>query len=198
MNLLLGIAVDDLPKFSVNLGRIAFIRRLIESSFAWMQSFVLLLKFTQLVFCSDIGIGLHTSAVSAAGTIHEESSFEPQANLLPKGHEATVFDLKNTYDDVAVRREDARDTSERWFGVNSVESSDVGESSGHQGVRFSNVVEVGVVESLLESVHALQIPNMSFIAKSPAKDKRKRNATPTPGLPKRRFEFDDESVLLPK
>ena len=42
-----------------------------------------------------------------------------------------------------VRRKDAQETSERWFGKTSVESSVVGEFSGQQGVRISHVVEVG-------------------------------------------------------
>ena len=34
--------------------------------------------------------------------------------------------------------------------------------------------------------------------RSPGKGKRKRSATPTPAATPKRFEFDDESVVLPK
>ena len=62
------------------------------------------------------------------------------------GYGAVVNDLKKAYDVVVIHREDARDISERWFGVASVESSVVGESSVQQCVRISNVVEVGEVD----------------------------------------------------
>ena len=102
------------------------------------------------------------------------------------------------YDVVLVRRKYARDITERWFGVASVESSVVGEHSAQKGVRVSNTVQVGDVEHLPESMPAPQIPSTSYSAKSPANDKRKRSKTPAPVLIKLRFEFDDESVALPE
>ena len=79
----------------------------------------------------------------------------------------------------------------------SVESSVVGESLGQQGVRISNFFEVGEVEYLPQSVSATQIPSTSFGIKSPGKGKRKKDETTAPIAIKRRFEFDDESVVLP-
>ena len=96
-----------------------------------------------------------------------------------------------------VRRKDARDTSERWFDVGSVASSAVGESSGQQAVRISNVVEVAQVEYLPQSVSATQVPSTSFAVKSPGKGKQKESETPTKTAVRRHFEFDDESVVLP-
>ena len=90
-----------------------------------------------------------------------------------------------------IRRKDARDNSERWFGVESVESSVVGESSGQQPVRVSNVVEVGEVEYFPQFVSTLHVPSTSFGVKSPGKGKRKKGETPTKAAIKRRFEFDD-------
>ena len=97
-----------------------------------------------------------------------------------------------------VRRKDARDTSERWFGVGSVASFAVGESSGQQAVRISNVGEVGQVEYLPQSVSTLQVPSTSFAVRSTGKGKHKKSETPFKSAIKRRFEFDDESVVLPK
>ena len=97
-----------------------------------------------------------------------------------------------------VRRKVARDTSERWFGVASVESSVVGESSGQQAVRISNVVEVGEVEYLPQSVSTMQVSRTSVGVKSPGKGEQKKSDTPVKAAIKRRFEFDDESVVLPK
>ena len=98
--------------------------------------------------------------------MRDQSICGPWANMLPEGYEATLVDLKKAYDVVVVRRKEARDTSKRWFGVRSVESSEVGEPSCRAGVRISNVVEVGQVEYLSGSVPARDQP-CSSSTKSP-------------------------------
>ena len=118
--------------------------------------------------------------------------------MLPEEHDTFVRGLKRPYDVVVVRRKEAWDASVGWFGVNSIESSVIGKSSKQHGVRISNVVEVGEVKYLTESVPTPQVPIRSCIAKSAAKGKRRRRATPAPVVLKRRFEFQDESVVLPK
>ena len=138
------------------------------------------------------------SAVNVAGSVCEDSVYDPWAVISAEGYAAGVSDLKKAYDVVVVRRKDARDTSERWFGVGSVASSAVGESSGQQAVRISNVVEVGQVEYLPQSVSATQVPSTSFAVNSPGKVKQKKIETPAKIAVKRRFEFDDESVVLRK
>ena len=158
-------------------------------------------SFTQRDFSSDNGINLLVSAIDAAGSIRDQSTCEPWVNVLPEGYEATLVDLRKAYDAVLVRRKEARDTSERWFGVRSVESSEVGEPSCRAGARMSDVVEVGQVEYLSESVLARDQPcgsGTTMSPRSPEKGKRKRSATPAPAVKPKRFEFDDESVVLPK
>ena len=141
------------------------------------------------------------SAVDAAGSMRDQSTCKPWANVLPEGYEATLVDLKKAYDAVVVRRKEARDTSERWFGVRSVESSEVGEPSCRAGVRISNVVEVGQVEYFSGSVPVRDQP-CSSTTKYPrncGKGTRKRSATPAHAASsKQLFEFDDESIILPK
>ena len=132
------------------------------------------------------------SAVNVAGSVCEDSVFDPWTVISTEGCAAVVAGLKRAYDVVVVRRKDARDTSERWFGVASVASSVVGESSGQQAVRISNVVEVGQVEYLSQSVSSVPVPSTSFGIKSPGKGKQKRIETPAKSVMKRRFEFDDE------
>ena len=83
------------------------------------------------------------------------------------GFEATVVDLKEAYDAVVVRRKDARDRSERWLGVRSVESSEVREPSCWPGIRKSDVDEVGKVEYLSESVLPLDQPCRTSTAMPP-------------------------------
>ena len=107
------------------------------------------------------------SAVNVAGSVCEDSVYDPWAVMSLGVYAAVVADLKRAYDVVVVRWKDARDTSEWCFGVTSVESSVVGESSGQQAVRISNVVEVGQVEYLPESVSTLQVPSTGFGTKSP-------------------------------
>ena len=85
--------------------------------------------------------------------------------------------------------------------MRNIESSEVGEPSRRTGVRISDVVEVGQVEYLYQSVLARDQPCSSarVSPRSPGKRKRKRSATPAPAATtKRLFEFDDESIFLPK
>ena len=139
------------------------------------------------------------SAVNIAGSVCEDSVYDRWNLILPEGYGDVLNDLKKAYDVVVVRRKDARDTtSERWFGVTSVGSSVVGESSGQQGIRFRKIVQVEEVEYLPQSVPTPQTPSTSCSVKSPGKGKQKKGETPAPVAIKRRFEFDDESVVLPK
>ena len=144
--LFLGDSVEELPAITVSLDGVALNRRLVETSIACVQSFARSPRFTQRNFFSDNGINLLVPAVNAAGSVRDKSTCEPCANVLPEGYEATLVDLKKAYDAVVVRQKDARDTSERCFGLRSIESSEVGEPSCWTGVRIRDVVEVGRVE----------------------------------------------------
>ena len=80
------------------------------------------------------------SAVNIAVSVCEDSVYDPGNLILPEGYGVVVDDLKKAYDVVVARQKNARDTSERWFGVASVESSVVRESSGQQGVFESPIL----------------------------------------------------------
>ena len=144
--LFLRDSVEELPAFTISLNGIALSRRIVEKSTACIQDYVWSPRFTQRNFFSHNRINLLVSAVNAAGSMRDQSACEPWATVLPEGYEATLAGLKKAYDFVVVRRKEARDTSERWFGVRSVGSSEVGEPSCRAGMRISNVVEVGQVE----------------------------------------------------
>ena len=146
--LFLRDSVEELPAFTVILNGVALNRQVVQTSIACVQSFVRSPLFAQLDFFSDIGIKLLVSAVNVAGLIRDQSTCEPWVKVLPEGYETILVDLREAYDAVVVRRKEARDASERWFGVRSVESSEVGEPSYRTGVRKSDVVEVGQVENL--------------------------------------------------
>ena len=199
--LFLRDSVAELPAFTVSLIGVVLIRRVVETSIACVQSFVPSPRFTQRDFFSDNGITLLVSAINAAGSIRDKSTCEPWANMLIEGYEATLVDLRKAYDTVVVRRQNARNTLERWFGVLSVESSEVGEPSCRTGVRISDVVEVGQVEYLSESVLARdqRCSSTTISPRRLGKEKRKRSATPAlAATPEPLFEFDDESITLPK
>ena len=199
--LFLQDSVEELPAFTIELNEIGLSRRLVEKSIACVQDFVRSPRFTQRDFFSDNGVNLLVSAVNAADSMRDQSTCEPWASVLPDSYEATLVDIRKAYDVVVVRRKEARDTSERWFGVRSVESSEVGEPSCRAGVRISNVLEVGQVEYLSGCEPARDQPcSITTVSpRSPGKRKRKRSATPAPAVgPKRLFEFDDESIVLPK
>ena len=94
------------------------------------------------------------SAVNIAGSVCEDSVYGPWNGILPEGYDAVVWHSKKAYDVVVARRKDARDTSERCFGVVSVEFSVVRKSFGEQGGRIFKSVEVREVEYVPESVPA--------------------------------------------
>ena len=144
--LFLRDSVEKLPVVTVSLDGVALDCRVVETSIACVKSFVPSPRFNQRDFFSDNGITLLVSAVNASVSIRDKSTCEPWVNVLPAGYEATLGDLRKAYDAVVVRRTDARDTSERWFGVRSVEWSEFGEPSYWTGVRISDVVKVGQIE----------------------------------------------------
>ena len=189
---------EEIPRFHLNLDRVTIDHHSIDSAICSVQSFVRDRLFTQRDFFTDNGISMLLSAVNVAGSACEDCVYDPWTVISPEGYAAVVADLKRAYEVVVVHHNDARDTSERWFGVASVASSVVGESSGQQAVRISNVVEVSQVEYLPQSVTSVPAPRTSFGIKSPGKGKQKKSETPAKSAIKRRFEFDDESVVLPK
>ena len=66
------------------------------------------------------------SAANVAGSVCEDTVYDAWNRVLPEGCHAIVRHLKKAYGVVVVRRKDARDTSDSWFVVTSVESSVVG------------------------------------------------------------------------
>ena len=166
---------EEIPRFQLNLDRVTIDHRSTDSAICCVQIFVRDPLFTQRDFFTDNGISMLLIAVNVAGSVCEDSVYDPWVVISPEVYGAVVVDLKRAYDVVVVHRKDARDTSERWFGVTSVKFSVVGESLGPQVVRISNVVEVGQVEYLPQSVSTLQVPKMSFGTKSPGKGKQKKS-----------------------
>ena len=158
--------VEETPRFDLNLDRVTISRRSIDSASCCVQSFVRDPLFTQLDFFTDKGILMLLSAVIIAGSVCEDFVYDPWNVILAEGYAVVVADFKRAYDVVVVHRKVARNTSERWFGVASVKSSVVGESSGQQGVRISNIVEVGEVEYLPQSVSTRNCPARVLVSEA--------------------------------
>ena len=108
MTLILRDSVEELPPFTVSLNGVTLNRRVKDTSIICVQSFVCSPRFTQRDFFSDNGINLLVCAVNAAGSIRDQSTCQPRANVLPGGYEATLVDLRKAQDAVVVRRKDAR------------------------------------------------------------------------------------------
>ena len=152
-------------------------------------------------FFNDNKIGILRPAVTVAAAVCEELSYERWANVLPEEYEAIVDDLKNADDIVVFRQENAHYMSERWIGERSVDSSEVGGPSRWTGVRISGVVEIRQVKHFPEAVPASNRQSSSAAVPpgSPGERKHKRSATSSRvAAPKRPFEFDDQSIVLPK
>ena len=80
--------------------------------------------------------------------------------------------------------------------MRSVESSEFGEPSCWTGVRIWDVVEVRQVEYLSDSMLARDQPcsnGTTISTRNPGTGNHKKGAPP-----KRLFEFDEESIILPK
>ena len=120
---------EEIPRFHLNLDRVTIDRRAFDSAVCCVQSFVRDPQFTQRDLFTDNGISMLLSAVNAAGSVCEDSVYDPWAVISADECAVVVSDLKRAFD-VVVRRQEARDISERWFGVASIASSAVGEFSG--------------------------------------------------------------------
>ena len=131
---------EEIPRFQLNPDHVTIDHRSIDSAICCVQSFVRDPLFNQRNFFTDNGILMLLSAVNVAGSVREDFVYDPWTVILPEGYATVVADPERAYDVVVARPKDARDTSERWFVVASVESTVVGESSGQQDVRISNVV----------------------------------------------------------
>ena len=126
--------------------------------------------------------------------------YGPCNSRLPEGHELVVRDLRSVYDDLVVRQKDARETTEVRFGMSSVESLGIGESSSHHGVRFSNVIKWNSERESFSLCLCLlrRFPAQVMVQRALRKENEGRSLRLCSMLQlKRLFDFDDESVVLP-
>ena len=72
----------------MSLDGVALNRRVVEACIVCVQSFVRSPRFTQRDFFDDIGINLFVSAINAAGSLRDVSTYGPWAKVLPEGYVA--------------------------------------------------------------------------------------------------------------
>ena len=95
---------EEIPGFELSTDRVSISRGSIDFAICCVQSYLRNHLFTQRDFSTDDGISMLLSAVSFAGSVCEDSAYEPWNLILPEGYGVVVEDLKKAYDVVVVRR----------------------------------------------------------------------------------------------
>ena len=170
------------PIFTVSLNGVAIDHEKAKGAVACVQDFVRHPLFTKRSFFSETGISMLNTAATAADAVRNSARFDPWG---PIDVEAgpVIADLKSCREKVMSQRKAVKDTRERWFSVETVASSAVGESAPRTIVRISDVCEVGDVQYVAEH-EKLGLPCCSWSTSSPGKSK-KRQASMSPGVSKK-------------
>ena len=180
------------PVFTVSMDGIAIDNEKVKGAVACVQDFVRHPSFTQRSFFSETGISMLNTAVTAADAIRNSARFDPWGAIDLEA-DPFIIDLKSCREKILSQRKAVKDTRERWFSVETVASSAVGESAPRTTVRISDVVEVGDVQYVAEH-EKLGLPCCS--RSSPGKVK-KRQSSASPGVSKKQFPVSSRSVSRP-
>ena len=86
--------VEEIPRFALKFDRVTISRRAVESANCCVQIYVRNLLFTQRDFFTDNGISTLLSALNIAGSVCEDSVYDPWNCILSEGYDAVVRDLK--------------------------------------------------------------------------------------------------------
>ena len=134
------------------------------------------------------------TAVTVADAVRNSASFVHWGAIDVEAG-PVVANLKSCREKVMSQRKAMKDTRERWFSVETVASSAVGESAPRTTVRISDVVEVGDVQYVAEH-EKLGLPCCSRSTSSPGKSE-KRRALVSPGVVKKQFYVSNPSASRP-
>ena len=182
------------PVFTVSLNGVANDHEQVKGAVACVQDFVRHPLFKQRNFFSETRISMLNTAVTAADAVRNSSKFDPWGAIdVETG--PVIADLKSCREKIVSRKNAVRDTRERWFSAETVDSSAVGETAPRTTVRISDVVEVGDVQ-YLEEHEKLGLPCCSRSASSPGKSK-KRRAPVSPGVARKQFFVASPSASRP-
>ena len=134
------------------------------------------------------------TAVTTADAVRNSARFDPWGGFDVEAG-PVVVDLISCREKLMSQRKAMKDTRKRWFSVETVASSVVGESAPRTTVRISDVVEVGDVQYVVEH-EKLGLPCCSRSTSSPGKSK-KRRAPVSPGFVKKQFSVSSPSSSRP-
>ena len=160
------------PIFTVSLDGVAIDHEKVKGAVACVQDFVRHPLCTQRNFSSDTGISMSNTAVTAAVVFRHSSEFDPWGAIRVEA-DPVIADHESCREKVVPQRKAVKDTWERWFGEETVESSAVGEAAPRTAVRISDVVEVGDVQYVEEN-NKLGLPCCSRSESNPGKSKKRR------------------------
>ena len=180
------------PVFTVSLDGFEIDHAKVKGAVAYVQDFVCHPSFTQRSFFSETGIGMLSTAVTAADAVRNSAHFDPWGAIDVEAG-PVINDLKSCREKILSQRMAVKNTQERWFSGETVASSAVGESAPRTTVRISNVIEVGDVQYVAEH-EKLGLPCCS--RSSPGKGK-KRKSSASPGVPIKQFSVCSPSVSRP-
>ena len=172
------------PVFTDSLDGVAIYHDQVKGAVACVQDFVRHPLFTRRIFFFESGMSMLNTAVAAADALRNCARFDCWGTIgLETG--PVIDDLKSCREKIVSRRKALKDTRERWFSVETVASSAVGEGAPRTTVRISDVVEVGDVQCVAGQ-EKLGLSCCSRSASSPGKSK-KRRAPVSPGIAKNSF-----------
>ena len=143
-----------------------------EGAMACVQDFVRQPLFTQRNFLSETGIRMLNTAVTAAYAVQNSLKFDPWG---APGVEVGPINAvpKLCREKIVSRRKAVKNKRERWFGVETVASSAVGDTAPRTTVRIVDVVEVIDVQ-YVEARDKLALLCCGRSTSSPEKRKKRR------------------------
>ena len=86
---------------------------------------------------------------ATANSVNVSEEYNPWSVFGIRCNQQVLSDLQPFQEKVVLRRKASRDTSGRWFGVQSAGSPLAGATVGRSGVRIYNIVEEGQVKNVV-------------------------------------------------
>ena len=178
-------------RFFINLDCVT-IKEEVRGVLLCVQDFVRNPQFTQRTFISEFGWTMLSESVAIAESITTNSVYAPWSLVGTACAGQVASDLHACWDRLALRRRNARDTSQRWYHIGTPRS----ETASTPGVQILDVVDNGPVKYLPVALPAPGPPEPSRIRSSPSKRKRKLSQSPNK-LP-RNFEISSPPATSQK
>ena len=145
VSLVLRVSSESHPSFTGSLNVVAIDLEEMKGAVACVQFFVCNPLLAQEKFFSETWINMLNTAFASADAVQHGSSFDFWRGFrLEAG--PLIVDLKACREKVLMRMKTFKDTRERWFGVDGMTSSVVGNAAPRIYVRISDVAWIGDVQ----------------------------------------------------